>query len=312
MRKIGHIDTFDVATRFSDYLYAQGTDNEAEGDDTTGYDIWVHNEELLEAAKGEFDAFLLNPDEDRYLSAGKIADTRRREVAASKAQFNKTVFDRKRIMRRSLLSAAPVTFALIVASVLVTFFGGLGSNSAVMQWLSITPYTYDAVTGAVQCDEMLPEVVHGQVWRLVTPIFIHASVFLGSLGLLHILFNMMWLKDLGQMLESAQGKRNLIIKVLVLAVLSNLGQHFVSGPNFGGMSGVVFGLLGYAWTRGRYDLTSGLFVHNQTAVWMVAWFFLCLSGLMGAIANTAHGVGLVVGVAWGYADALFVNARRSK
>lgn len=308
MRKIGHIQEFAAATRFSDYLYAQGTVNEAEGDDSAGYAIWVHDEELVDTAKAEFEAYQVSPDDERYVTAGKAAETRRREEAASDAQFKQKVFDRKRIMSRSLLSAAPVTFVLIVVSVLVTFFGGLGSGSPLTQLLSITPY--EVVEGVgLRYDKMLPEVLHGQIWRLVTPVFIHASILGGSFGLLHILFNMMWLKDLGQMLERAQGKRNFIIKVLVLAVLSNLGQHWVSGPSFGGMSGVVFGLLGYAWTRGKYDLTSGLFVHNQTAIWMVMWFFLCLTGTMGAIANTAHGVGLVVGVAWGYADAMWVNSR---
>jgi len=32
---------------------------------------------------------------------------------------------------------------------------------------------------------------------------------------------------------------------------------------------------------------------------MIGWFFLCLSGMMGPIANTAHAVGLVAGIVWG-------------
>ena len=36
---------------------------------------------------------------------------------------------------------------------------------------------------------------------------------------------------------------------------------------------------------------------------MIVWFFVCLSGLVGPIANTAHAVGLAVGVGWGFMDA---------
>jgi GlpG protein len=32
---------------------------------------------------------------------------------------------------------------------------------------------------------------------------------------------------------------------------------------------------------------------------MIGWFFLCLTGLMGNIANAAHTAGLVIGVVWG-------------
>ena len=34
---------------------------------------------------------------------------------------------------------------------------------------------------------------------------------------------------------------------------------------------------------------------------MIAWLFLCMTGLVGPVANTAHVVGLVVGAAIAYA-----------
>ena len=76
-----------------------------------------------------------------------------------------------------------------------------------------------------------------------------------------------------------------------------------------GMSGVVYGLLGYAWMKGRFDPGSGLLLHPQTVAMMLIWFFLCLTGLMGNIANTAHAVGLVLGIAWGYASSQMAHRR---
>jgi GlpG protein len=132
----------------------------------------------------------------------------------------------------------------------------------------------------------------GQVWRLLTPIFIHFSF-------LHLLFNMLWLKDLGTIIEVRQGAGRLVLLVAILAVASNVGQYLVSGPNFGGMSGVVYGLLAYIWMRGKCDPFSGYFIHPQIFIMMMIWFFLCLTGLLGNIANTAHAVGLVVGIIMG-------------
>ena len=306
MRKIGHIAETAQAKLFSDYLYAEGIENEIEGEDANGWDLWVYNEEQLAAAAQELKVFELDPAAAKYAAAVQVAEERHRKEKATAAAFQKNMFDRKRVLSRSVILVAPVTFILIAVSVVVTLLGGLGSGSQLTQWLSIAPYG----EGLSQLGGKLAEVRSGQLWRLVTPIFIHASLT-GSMGLFHILFNMLWLKELGVMLERSQGRRGMITKVLVLAILSNFGQYAAAGPAFGGMSGVVYGLLGYCWMRGRFDLTSGLFVHNQTVIMMTVWFFMCLFGAMGPIANAAHGVGLVAGIAWGYASSYLVNMRRA-
>ncbi|PYK98399.1 MAG: hypothetical protein DME19_12705, partial [Verrucomicrobia bacterium] len=108
----------------------------------------------------------------------------------------------------------------------------------------------------------LPEIRHGELWRLVTPIFLHG-------GLMHILFNMLCLSDFGTMIERRQNTRVLTALVLVIAALSNLGQYLWQGPDFGGMSGVVYGLIGYIWMRGKFDPNSSLFLHSSTVTMAV-------------------------------------------
>jgi GlpG protein len=147
-------------------------------------------------------------------------------------------------------------------------------------------------------DPSLPEIRHGEIWRLFTPILIHFSI-------LHILFNMLWLRDLGSMIEARQSSVLLALLVLVIAAGSNLAQVYIGkAPNFGGMSGVVYGLLGYVWIRGRFDPGSGLFVHQTTVTMMLIWLVACFSGILGPIANTAHVVGLLMGSIWGYLASL--------
>ena len=94
--------------------------------------------------------------------------------------------------------------------------------------------------------------------------------------------------------------------VLVAAVLSNLGQHFYmeqADPEvlhlFGGLSGVGYALFGYLWMKGQYEPEQGMILHPNTITTMLFWLVLCMTGLLGPIANAAHVVGLLVGVAFG-------------
>jgi GlpG protein len=134
---------------------------------------------------------------------------------------------------------------------------------------------------------------------LITPIFIHFSIW-------HILFNMLWLWDLGSMIENRQGSLLFLVLVIVIAVLSNLGEFFYSHhPNFGGMSGVVYGLIGYIWMRGKFDPGSGVYLHPYTVLSALAWFVACILKIFPfAIANGAHAAGLAIGMAWGYLSSL--------
>jgi GlpG protein len=300
MRKIGQIDGEVKARMFADYLYARGISGELEGDAGGSVNVWVHDEDRLAEAEAELQAFKNNQDDIKYLEAASKADDLRYAAEKDARKYARKIHGRESITNAGLWSVAPLTFVLIAISVVVTIFACLGSDSKLAHFLVITAYSTKT---------QLVEVMHGQVWRLITPVFMHTSLMGGGFGFLHLLFNMMWLKDLGQMLERAEGSRGMLVKFLVLAVLTNLGQFIVSGPAFGGMSGVVFGLLGYCWIRGKFDSNSGLYVHQQTATFMIFWFFICLSGLLGPIANTARGVGLVVGIAWGWISARIATSR---
>jgi membrane associated rhomboid family serine protease len=183
----------------------------------------------------------------------------------------------------------PLSAVLIALSILAYLPSLFDKEDAVYSLLYIT---LDAGNFSGQ---LLPEVRRGEVWRLLTPIFLHFD-------LLHICFNLLWVKDLGSLIEKLSGVRVLLALVIVIGLLSNLAQFFFEGPFFGGMSGVVYGLLGYVWMKSKFDPGSGYVLHQQTVMVMLGWFVLCVVGVIGSVANYAHGAGLAVGVIWGFAS----------
>ena len=174
-----------------------------------------------------------------------------------------------------------LTATLIASSAIIAVLSSLGKDYQVLQFLFISEYRSG-----------LPEILGGQLWRLITPIIIH-------FGILHFIFNMMWLYDLGSTIEQRQGVGRMAILVVVTAVLSNLAQFYWGGPGFGGMSGVVYGLLAYVWVQGKFNPRAGIGLHQHIVIMMSIWFVICWLGLIGNIANMAHTVGLICGAILG-------------
>lgn len=184
-----------------------------------------------------------------------------------------------------------VTATLIALSIIVALLSGIGSNFQFIHFLFISEYR-----------QGLPEIFNGQLWRLFTPILIH-------FGILHIVVNLLWLYQLGSAIEQRQNMKRMLILVIITSLLSNLAQFFWSGPLFGGMSGVVYGLLAYVWAQGKFNPRSGLHLDQNTTIMMLIWFIVCWLGLIGNIANMAHTIGLVSGAVLGmfYSPRLLKN-----
>ena len=73
----------------------------------------------------------------------------------------------------------------------------------------------------------------------------------------------------------------------------------MKGPFFGGLSGVVYCLLGFIWMNKKFDEKATFALPRHDVLMMIGWFFFCFTGAFGPIANTAHGVGLAVGMGFG-------------
>ena len=296
MRLIGHLADEKAARTFADYLYVQKIESQLEFDKPDGWGIWINDEDRVEEATGLLLSFRANPADPKYRAEAKSAAELRAEVEKGEATYRKKVHDRRYLFRPlTAYGFGPLTFVLIALSVVVAIFSRLGAEQQPIMRLFMTDF--DVTGNLVQWHAGLPEIRHGQLWRLITPIFIH-------FGPLHLIFNMLWLRDLGSMIEGRQSWWLLAILVVVIAACSNLAQFYYGGPMFGGMSGVVYGLLGYVWMRGKFDPGSGLYLHPSTVTMMIIWFFACFTPIIPNVANATHTVGLVMGMAWGYLASL--------
>ena len=138
----------------------------------------------------------------------------------------------------------------------------------------------------------------GEYWRLITPIFLH-------FGLVHLVFNSLWLSMLGSRIEELAGSSHLILLVLLSGVFSNMAQFIWSGTvYFGGMSGVVYALLGYTWIKNKMWPHPLLHLSPGIVGFMLGWLLVCMTGILDlllgvGVANAAHLGGLVIGMLLG-------------
>ena len=296
MRMIGHVPSEASASVFSHFLGGQGIANEIEAE-KEGWAVWIHSEDELDKARELLLNFLGNPNDPKYQKNLRAAEALKRHAPEEAAVPNKKYFDRTRLFSSRLrLGLGPFTFLLIFASVTITILAGLSPTEDFLNNFLITQVHEEGMY--VKWYPGLPEIAHGQIWRFFTPILAHDDPFRGNP--LHLLFDMVWLFIFGTMIESRQSTWRLLLLVLTIAAPSNLAEYFMSGPRFFGMSGVVYGLFGYIWMKGKYDPDSGYYIQPQTIVMMLIWFFLCLFKVIPNIANTVHAVGLAVGVIWGF------------
>lgn len=116
---------------------------------------------------------------------------------------------------------------------------------------------------------------------------------------------------LGGAVEKRLGSGKLIVITLISALLSGYVQQKFSGPWFGGLSGVVYALMGYVWLRGERDPQSGIYLQRGLIIFALIWIVAGWFDLFGmSMANGAHIAGLAVGLAMAFVDSL--NARKRK
>ena len=147
-------------------------------------------------------------------------------------------------------------------------------------------------------------LVGNEWWRLITPMLIHFSPT-------HLIFNCLWIYILGREIEQLDGKVIFIFLVLLTSAASNYLQYAFSGPAlFGGLSGVVYGLLGYCFVSETFNRSNKFSFPPAIYIFMFVWLLIGFTGFLdllgfGKLANFAHLGGLLSGILSGYIFSMY-------
>ena len=213
--------------------------------------------------------------------------------------------DRGRLLGDLLgaLQRYPLTLLLIALSGLLLLLAPLARPTALTQALRFPEFSYGG--GFIILSRVWEQFSLADLLRMLTPILLHG-------GLLHLLFNMSWLWELGRRIERQQSTLTLALVILLIALLSNSIQYLWGGStNFGGMSGVIYGLFAYIWLWQLVDPRQGLALQKSLILFMLASLALFTYLDLGMIANAAHLGGFFTGLLIGALTALVSRIRRA-
>lgn len=189
------------------------------------------------------------------------------------------------------LKLTPINALFILLSAIGALIVAIDPEHRIVRWLSfqdLSQYSFIPLSESLST---------GQIWRFLTPAFLH-------FGFLHLLFNSLWMWDLGRRLELLLGKTNFILFFIFTAAVSNFAQYrWAADTLFGGMSGVVYGLIGFIIVSHKLAPNKLTAVPVSILGFMLFWLVLCMTGVIdyfvgGGVANAAHVGGLLAGAAF--------------
>lgn len=335
MRHIGELDDESKAHVFTAFLLVKGIESHVDPKPDGGAEIWIKDEDQFQESMKELKTFKSDASNPRYSDAIQHAKSLVLEEEKRRKRMQKNIV---RVGTGNRKRRPPLTLTLIALCVLValmTDFGDFerkGPDSPVYQALQFVSVGPPESVQLARLESQNPDdlnvrlasIKHGQIWRIITPMFIHYEIF-------HIIFNMYWLFLFGSMIENRYGGLKFGLLVLAASAAANLIQCTVplavggSAPAFisssgvlitivGGMSGVVYGLFGFVWMKMLYDPKSGFRIPQSTIVILIGWMILCIvldtlpnADPTSSTANWAHGAGLMMGVTIGYVTSTLIR-----
>lgn len=130
-------------------------------------------------------------------------------------------------------------------------------------------------------------ISQGQVWRLMTSVFLHADVQ-------HVGFNMLALFIWGKNAEALYDRKNYLYIFLLAGLLGSLGSYAFSDANGLGASGAVYGVLGAMFYVYVYNKQFFLSIFRKQ-IFIYAIISLGYGFFLSNIDNMAHLFGLAGG-----------------
>lgn len=267
MVTLHHFQNLRAAQAFSDYLNSLAIKNQIQHDEFN-YLLLIEQNAQQTLAEKELQQFLQHPNDPKYLAASW-------HTGSTKQNSDQLAYADSNLISNFTSHGGLVSHGIFVVCIIIYALTNLGlfnPMQSLFAFFTTQPFDYY------------------QSWRFITPAFLHFSV-------LHIVFNLLWWWELAGIVEKQHGKSRLILLFLFTAITSNLAQYYLMGPYFGGLSGVVYGLVGYCWLWGVLNKGSKVNLPNSYFVFLLAWLVLGFVNLLPVnVANYAHLVGLLAGL----------------
>lgn len=227
--------------------------------------LWLEDQQQLDMVEKELNTFMREPFHSRYQAASWQTGSPQRSGIKYHPSFS---------VKNMVQQSGPLTVLVVILCVLIFIWQQVVGDYTVMLHLA---WPYD-------------KSLDFEVWRYITPAFVHFS-------LTHIAFNLAMWWYLASQTEQKLGTGKLFVIMLVSALLSNWTQSLFTDSNFGGLSGVVYALIGYVGLTGLRAPEKGLAVPSGLIVFSILWIIVGQMGVLGdSIANAAHFAGFLIGL----------------
>ncbi|MBU2897535.1 rhomboid family intramembrane serine protease GlpG [Vibrio hepatarius] len=261
---------------FIDYMASRQINVQMMPEGNDYFALWLVDSQHQVEAESELQRFLSNPNDSRYQSASW-------DMVESRT--NRFQYQSPSMLSMVTAKAGPITLFVMALCAVIFVLQQFGAGQMIFSVLH-----FPALAGQ-----------EWQLWRWISHALLHFSI-------VHIAFNLLWWWQLGGDIEQRLGSIKLAQLFFVSAALSGAGQYWVEGANFGGLSGVVYALVGYLWILGLKAPHLGLSIPRPVVGFMLVWLVIGFVQPFMAIANSAHLAGLVSGVLFGLLDAQRMKA----
>ncbi len=203
------------------------------------------------------------------------------------------------IWRLSLfLKSCPLASTIAALCLIIALMSQLGRDLRGLEGLFFPPLLFSSFL------ELALELIDPSLFlRSLTPALLH-------FGEIHLVFNLLWLFYFGRQIERVQPLLLVAVVYVVITLAGNVAQYYLTGSNaFGGLSGLIYGLVGYTWLLGIMVPNSRIALRSSTfLVFVVAMVGMAIFA-SSIIASEAHAGGLFAGLVAGFCVGLWQRGR---
>ena len=337
MRKLHTFEQEMDANRFTAVLTVNKVEAQVLRNHEEGWDLWIIDEDAIKNARSLLQTYQADPESPQIqmalAKAKKIQQQLKQEKAerikrAKKIEVRTQFRDPHSMMaamqRKNTLTRKIIMLSAFVFGACLVFQGEAddGTNyvrNALETRDSSLPSSFDMSTYKYR----FQSIAKGQIWRLLTPVFVHGTGQTLFFDFLHIFFNMYWMYWIGTRIEVQFGLKMYlalflttgIASILVPLVVPTAGLLGIAGLAGGpvvGMSGVVFGVIGFGWCKMKTKPSVGILITPFILMFSVGWILFGIvtaqaaagsspdAGIMGDISHLAHLVGFLTGALFAY------------